>query len=167
MFGRVSSIARNHASSIGDGGLIRTVCPDPDWTHPSVRDTGAFERQGKPGERQKACKECDRARIVVAWRFVAGRIPIRTRGRDGPGTSVRRGSTFPVDDSTLGQIIGRKLNPDLVSGHDTNKMLAHSASHVSQNFVTGFQFNLEPRIGQCLHNGSFNFKRIVFCHKFS
>ena len=72
--------------------------------------------------------------------------------------------TFAIHDSTLGQIVGRKLHPHLVAGDNSDEVLPHLAGHVSQHFHSGLQLHSKPSVGQSLGYRSAYFKRVVFRH---
>lgn len=66
------------------------------------------------------------------------------------------------DDPALGQVIGRKLDLDLISGNDADEILSHLSRHVGHHFGPRFELHTEPRIGQRLGDGPFHFKGIFF-----
>src|SRR5690606_7111089 len=53
-----------------------------------------------------------------------------------------------IGDSALGQIIGRRLDQDLVAGPNPGAVLAHAASSMGDDFVLVFEFDAKHRIGQ-------------------
>lgn len=50
----------------------------------------------------------------------------------------RKELAFAVDDSTLGQIIGRQLHSHLIAGDDANEVFSHSAGDVRHDLRSGF-----------------------------
>ena len=77
--------------------------------------------------------------------------------QDGGSTLDGPVLTFTVCDTTLFKIVWGKLHPDLVTRDNTNEVLPHSAPHVRYDFVTGFQLNAKPSVGQCFGNHTINF----------
>jgi hypothetical protein len=54
---------------------------------------------------------------------------------------------FAEDNPRFGQVVGRQFHRDLVSGHDTNEMLAHFAGDVSQDVALTGQIDAKHRAG--------------------
>ena len=76
--------------------------------------------------------------------------------------SKRRPLTFSIGDSTLGQVIGRQFDTNLVTRNDTNKVLAHSPCDVRHHFVAGFQLDPEPSVGEGLSDRTLDFECFFF-----
>ena len=70
--------------------------------------------------------------------------------------------TFSIDDSTLGQIIGRQLHANFVARNDTDKVLSHAPGDVRHDLGPGLQLDPESRVGESLCNGAFDFEGIFF-----
>ncbi len=66
--------------------------------------------------------------------------------------------TFAENDPPFAEIVRRQLDPNFVTGHDPNKVLAHPAGDVSHHFGTGFKLNTKTRVGERLGNGAFDFE---------
>src|SRR5258708_12952231 len=56
-----------------------------------------------------------------------------------------------VDDPSAGQVVGRKLDRDLVSRENADEILAHLAGNMRQPLGLVFQFNAEHPVRQRLH----------------
>ena len=69
---------------------------------------------------------------------------------------------FAIRDTTFGQVVGRELDPDLVAGHDADKVLAHFSRHVSQNLMAPLDFNAKSGVGQRLRHNAFDLQRFFF-----
>lgn len=70
--------------------------------------------------------------------------------------------SLAVDDPTLRQIIGRKLDAYLIPRNDPNEVLSHPTGYVSHHLASGFQLYPKARIGQSLCHCAFNFEGIFF-----
>ena len=82
-----------------------------------------------------------------------------------PKTAIRqkiRGLAFAVSDATFGQIVRRQLDTHLVTGHDSDEVLAHPARHVRHHFISGFQLNPKTSIRKCLCDSTFDFEGLFF-----
>ena len=91
---------------------------------------------------------------------------INDRFRDA-GMAEDERLTFSIDDSTFGQIIGRQFNADFVTGHNSNKVLAHSSRDMSKNFIARLQFHTKPGVCQGLCDRTIYFKSFFFRHESS
>jgi hypothetical protein len=60
------------------------------------------------------------------------------RARSAPTKPNFRQLAFAVNDSTLGQIVGRQFHPNFVPRHDADEVLSHSPCNVSHHFGSGF-----------------------------
>jgi hypothetical protein len=104
--------------------------------------------------------------IMAKWE--SGPVPPR-KGGGVPKVNARRRPRLPlaVSDTTLGQVVGRKLHADLVAWHNTNKVLSHPAGHVGCHNVSTFDFHAESGVSEGLCDHSFDFKSFFFllCHK--
>ncbi len=69
---------------------------------------------------------------------------------------------FAIDDSTLGQIVRRKLDPDLIARDNSDEVLPHPAGDVRHHFRSRVQLDPEPRIGERLCNGALDFEGLFF-----
>ena len=93
------------------------------------------------------------------------RSGVRRRAAREP--AVRSGElTFPVDNSTLGQIVGREFHADFVPGHNSDEVFSHPTSNVGQDLVPRLQFNTKTRIGKRLRYRAIDLKSFFFSHKF-
>lgn len=70
--------------------------------------------------------------------------------------------TFSVSDSTFGQIVWRQFDTNFVTGNDPDKVLAHPASDVRHDFVSRFQLDAEPGVGEGLGDRTLYFERFFF-----
>jgi len=77
---------------------------------------------------------------------------------------VNAGLASAENDSTLTQVVGCELNGNLVTGQDTNVVLAHLARDVGGHNVTVLKFYPEQGIGQGLQDRALHFNVIFFCH---
>ena len=80
------------------------------------------------------------------------------------GSNPRRFCELPfaINDPAFGQVIGRQLDTDLVTRHDSDEMLAHSSSNMSHHLGSGLQLDSKPRIGECLSDGAFDLEGLFF-----
>ena len=74
----------------------------------------------------------------------------------------RRGLALAVCDAALGEIIGRKLDSHAVARHDADEVLSHPTGNVSHHFGAGLKLDTEPRVGECLGDGAFDFEGFFF-----
>src|SRR5690242_8583507 len=74
------------------------------------------------------------------------------------------GSTHPVGDAALGQVVRRHFHLDLVAGEDSDVVLAHAARNVSSHDVPVFQLHAEHGVGQGFLHRTFHFDDVVFGH---
>src|SRR6478735_9125606 len=82
-----------------------------------------------------------------------------------PGRLTRQRSFIPIHDAAAVQVVGRKLDCDLVAGQYPDKVLAHLSRDVRQHLVLVFQFNLEHGIGQRFYDRRHHFNRVLFAHR--
>ena len=66
------------------------------------------------------------------------------------GAKLNRATGLPLaeSDTTLGQVVGREFDTDLVAGHDTDEILPHPAGNVGNDLVAAVQLHAKPRVGQ-------------------
>ena len=74
----------------------------------------------------------------------------------------REESTFAVDDPTLGQIIRRQFNANLVTRNDADVVLSDFTRGVCEDFGAGVQLDPEPSVGEGLGDRSLDFKGFFF-----
>lgn len=55
--------------------------------------------------------------------------------------------TLSENDASFGEIVRRQFNPDLIAGHDTDKVFSHPSGHMGHYLRTGFQLHTKPRVG--------------------
>lgn len=67
-----------------------------------------------------------------------------------------------VRDSTAVEIIRRQFHADLVTGQNLDKMHAHFARNVTENFVPVFQYHTECSVGQAFLNHTVNLNGLFF-----
>ena len=70
---------------------------------------------------------------------------------------------LPEDDAAAGQVVGGKLDLDLVAGKDADEMLAHFAGDVAENLAglaALIEAQLEHGVWQGGSNGRFHFNRL-------
>lgn len=70
--------------------------------------------------------------------------------------------SFAINDSTLGQIIRREFNANLVARNDSDEVLPHAAGNVSHDLRPRFELNPKPSVGQCLRDGALDFEGFFF-----
>ena len=77
-----------------------------------------------------------------------------------------RGPAFDVTEgnATLGKIVGRQLQRDLVAREDADVMLAHLACTVGDQIVTVFQDDAIARIGKDFVHHAVHFNEFFFSH---
>src|SRR5207237_8234073 len=66
-----------------------------------------------------------------------------------------------IDDAPARQIVRRKLDGDLVSRQNANKILAHLAGNVRQNLVLVLQLDAEHGVGQRLDDRGHHFNGVL------
>src|SRR6185369_11127571 len=81
-----------------------------------------------------------------------------------PGRLTRQRSFVAIHDAAAVQVVGRKLDCDLVTGQYANEVLAHLSRDVRQHLVFVFQFNLEHGIRQRFYDRRHYFNRVLFAH---
>jgi hypothetical protein len=83
----------------------------------------------------------------------------------GKGASKRL--SLPIGDPTLRQIVGRKLDSDLVAGNNTDEVLAHPARHVGGDDVSPFNLDAKSRVRESLGYDALDFESLLFlfCHR--
>ena len=69
-----------------------------------------------------------------------------------------------VGDATLGQVVRRHLDLDLVAGQDADVVLAHAAGNVGRDHVAVLELDPEHGVREGLENRTFEFNAIVFGH---
>src|SRR5215467_6635035 len=75
---------------------------------------------------------------------------------------TRQSLLVAIDDAAACQIVRRKLDRDLVSRENTNKILAHLAGDVRQNLVLVLQFDAEHGVRQRLDDRGHDFNGVLF-----
>src|SRR6266403_1569665 len=70
----------------------------------------------------------------------------------------------PICDPAAGQVVGRQLDLDPVTGKDADEVHAHLAAHVGEHPVAVLQLHAEHRVRQGLDHGALNLDRILFGH---
>jgi hypothetical protein len=78
-----------------------------------------------------------------------------------------RGLTLSIDNSSAIQIIGGNFYDDAVSGNDSDKVLAHLAGNMGQDFVSIVEFDPKLRVRQRLDDAAFDLNGLFFGHKTS
>jgi len=89
---------------------------------------------------------------------------VQDRGRQPGVATSPTDSTFPKDDATTVEIVGRNFHHHAVTGHDANKVLAHLARKVCHHPMAVFKLDSKLRVGQCLNDIAFNLNCFFFCH---
>ncbi|VTZ22375.1 hypothetical protein MPC1_1210006 [Methylocella tundrae] len=74
------------------------------------------------------------------------------------------GSLEAVGDATLGQVVGRHFDEDLVARKNTNPVLAHFAGRMGDDLMLVFELNPKCRIRQQFDDDSWKFKQFFFRH---
>ena len=64
-----------------------------------------------------------------------------------------------VGDTTLGQIVGRHLDQNLVAGQHANAVLAHAAGGVSDDLVFVLELDAESGVGEQLSDDTGEFEQ--------
>lgn len=72
---------------------------------------------------------------------------------------------MPKCNATLGQIVRRELQRDLVPGQNTDAIAAETAGKVSEDYSFVFQLNAEETARKFLEHGAGNFYAVFFAHK--
>lgn len=76
----------------------------------------------------------------------------------------REQSTCSIRDAPFTQIVRSQLNLDLISGQNSDVILAHFARNVGRYYVAVFQLNTEHGVWQGINNLAIHFNMIVFRH---
>jgi hypothetical protein len=74
-------------------------------------------------------------------------------------------SFIAIHDTAAVQVVGRKLDRDLVTRQDANEVLAHLSRDMRQHLVLVLQFNFEHGIGQRFNDRGHDFNRVLFAHR--
>lgn len=69
-----------------------------------------------------------------------------------------------VDDASAGQVVRRQLHNDAILGEDTDVVLAHLATDVSENLVSVVELDTEHCIRQGLDNAALNLDGAFLSH---
>lgn len=75
-------------------------------------------------------------------------------------------STFSIDDSPLGEVVGSEFDGHTIPGHDSDKVFSHLASDMGEHTMTFgfFQLDEELGVGESLDHSTFDTKRFFFGH---
>src|SRR5687768_15714072 len=73
----------------------------------------------------------------------------------------------PIDDPTLGQVVGGHLHCDPVPWQDPDEVHPHLARNVSHDLVSVFQLDAEHGIREGLPHGRFHLDRFFLWHDLS
>src|SRR3954470_13336192 len=98
------------------------------------------------------------------WTFT-GAVPHSCRSCAGPALLLQSRPErllVAVDDASAGQVVGRELHDHAVLGQDADVVLAHLAADVGEHAVPVLQLDPEHRIGQRLHDATFDLDGPVF-----
>jgi hypothetical protein len=97
---------------------------------------------------------------------IAAKEPTVIGVRSRNGTTARRGGklAFAVDDSTLGQVVGRDLDGHPVAGDDSDEILAHLSSDMRQDSMAVFQLDHELSVRERFDNTPLGSDRFLFGH---
>gem|GEM_PF-2397388 len=68
----------------------------------------------------------------------------------------------PISDTTTGEVIGRQLNLDAITGENADVMHTHFSGNMGQYFVAVFEFHAEHCVRQWLSYRSFQNDRVFF-----
>jgi hypothetical protein len=87
----------------------------------------------------------------------------------GPIRTEKPRLAFPINDTTLRQVVGREFHTYAVARHDADEVLTHASGNVCHDDVSTFDFNAEARIRQGLGYSTLYLQRffLLFCHKVS
>jgi hypothetical protein len=99
--------------------------------------------------------------LCVSW-YLSSKFGFDERVGNTPPVARQYQLSLAVNNSTLGQVIGRKFDPNFVARDDSNEVFSHSASDMSHHFTAGFQLNTKSRIGQCLCDSTFDLEGLFF-----
>lgn len=72
------------------------------------------------------------------------------------------GLSGAIHNASLGQVVGRKFNRDLVAGEDADIVLAHLAGDMGRHGMTVFQLDPEYGIRQGFGDRAFHLNDVVF-----
>ncbi|EMI20989.1 hypothetical protein RMSM_02076 [Rhodopirellula maiorica SM1] len=70
--------------------------------------------------------------------------------------------SFPENNSTFGQIVGRQFDSHLITRDNTDEVFTHSARNMSHYFAAGLELDAETSIGECLGYRAFDFEGLFF-----
>ena len=68
-------------------------------------------------------------------------------------------------DTALGEVIGRHLHSDTVTGKNLDIVHAHLAGDVGSDFMSVFKFHTEHRVAEGFDDNAVLFDCCLFCHK--
>jgi hypothetical protein len=74
------------------------------------------------------------------------------------------GSFQSVGDASAGQVVWRELDPDAVSGQDSDEIHPELPGDMGQHAVAVLKLDREHRIWERLDYRSFDFDRVSLCH---
>lgn len=86
---------------------------------------------------------------------VPGLCPLRFRN------PRKKSGTVPENNSSLGEVVGGHFHLHLITGGNTNEMLAHLATDMGKDFVPVFQFDTVHGSGQHLVDHSIDLNEIL------
>src|SRR5690606_18933138 len=87
--------------------------------------------------------------------------------QERPRRSARVRSLEAVVDPSLGQVVGRHLDLDLVAGENADAVLAHLAGGMGNDGMAVLELHPESRIGQKLFHDPGKFKKLFLGHEYS
>src|SRR5438270_13835429 len=67
-----------------------------------------------------------------------------------PSSRAHAGGSFAIDESALGEVVGRHLDMDTVADHGADAEAPHLAGRVDDHAMIVVQADAEPAIGQDL-----------------
>src|SRR5690606_14347516 len=107
--------------------------------------------------------------ILLPWRMekanrLDGKRPANKRRLPQEGKAL----AIAPDDSTLGGVVGRDFDVDLVAGKDADyPPAAHPARGTGHDLEASFDLHFERGIAEHLHHGPSHTDVVVFCHRYA
>lgn len=70
--------------------------------------------------------------------------------------------SLTIDDSPLGEVVGRQLDPNLIARDNANEVLSHSPGNMCHHLRTGFELDPKSGVGERLCHSAFDLEGFFF-----
>src|SRR5690606_25139117 len=146
----VHDIADDRGKHLAPAQVKQFLVRVPGWHHPSSQrtyHTRMWRHYRQPG----------------AFPPASGAGPVRDRDAvPGPWRGGRRGAALPGAEGTpaAGQVVGRKLDHDAITGENADEVLAHFAAEVAEDGVPVLKLDGEHGVWQRIHHPAVDRNRV-------